>query len=147
MTRIANRPPEALVRIVTDNWTDPFWSAAKEKRLTCAQCRNCRRFRMPPTPFCPYCRSQEIDWPTLPGTGTIYTYTVVERAVLPGTEDSIPYVPAVIDLDGATPARLISNIVDSPLDAIRIGATVRVIFDVTPDAAAVPRFTVTEESA
>ncbi|MDB5703821.1 MAG: hypothetical protein JWN66_937 [Sphingomonas bacterium] len=147
MTRIANRPPEALVRIVTDSWTEPFWSAAKEERLTCAQCGNCHRFRMPPTPFCPHCRSQEIDWPTLPGTGTIYSYTVVERAVLPGTEDSIPYVPAVIALDGATPARLISNIVDSSLDSIRIGARVRVIFDVMPDGAAVPRYTVTEESA
>ena len=147
MTRIAKRPPEVLVRIVTDQWTDPFWSAAREQRLTCAQCGKCGRFRMPPTPFCANCRSQAINWPTLPGTGTLYSYTIVERAVLPGTEDSIPYVPAVIDLDGAVPARLISNIVDTPLDTIRIGAKVQVIFDRMADGAAVPRFRITQGAA
>lgn len=143
MTRIAKRPPEALVRIVTDPWTGSFWSAAKEERLTCAQCADCSRFRMPPTPFCPHCRSQAIDWPTLPGTGTVYSFTLVERAVLPGTEDCIPYVPAVIDLDGVSSARLISNIVDSDVAAIRIGARVKAVFDHFADGSAVPRFVLT----
>lgn len=147
MSRIARRPPEALVRIVADTWTRPFWSAAAEERLTCAQCANCGRFRMPPTPFCPHCRSQAIDWPTLPGTGTVYSFTLVERAVLPGTEDSIPYVPAVIDLDGATPARIISTIVDCDVDAIRIGARVRVLFDHLADGIGLPRFTLVGDDA
>ena len=147
MSRIAKRPPDALVHIVADRWTEPFWAAVAQDRLTCAQCGNCGRFRMPPSPFCPHCRSQELDWPALPGTGTIYSFTVVERAVLPGSEDSIPYVAAVIAIDGAEPARLISNIVDSDVDAIRIGAAVRVVFDHLPDGQSVPRFVLSEDRA
>jgi uncharacterized OB-fold protein len=147
MIRIAKRPPDALVHIVVDRWTEPFWAAAGEDRLTCAQCGNCSRFRMPPSPFCPYCRSQQLDWRSLPGTGTVYSFTVVERAVLPGSEDNIPYVAAVIALDGAEPARLISNIVDSDVDAIRIGARVRVVFDHLPDGQSVPRFVLSEDRA
>jgi len=147
MTRIAKRPPDVLVRIVADRWTEPFWSAACDDRLTCAQCANCGRFRMPPSPFCPYCQSQDLNWPDLPGTGTVYSFTVVERAVLPGSEDSIPYVAAVIALDGAEPARLISNIVDSDADAIRIGAPVRVVFDHLSDGQSLPRFVLSENPA
>jgi hypothetical protein len=147
MSRIAKRPPDALVQIVADRWTGPFWAAAGEERLTCAQCGNCGRFRMPPSPFCPYCRSQKLDWRSLPGTGTVYSFTVVERAVLPGSEDNIPYVAAVIALDGAEPARLISNIVDGDVDAIRIGARVRVVFDHLPDGQSVPRFVLSEDRA
>lgn len=146
MTRMSKRPPDALATIVTDSFTAPYWDAAKAGRLTCAQCGNCGRFRMPPSPFCPNCRSQAVDWPTLPGTGTIYSYTIVERAVLPGTEDSIPYVPAVVSLDGAEPARLITDIVDSDLDAIRIDARVTVTFDTMPDGAVVPRFRLAENA-
>ena len=147
MNRIAKRPPDTLVQIVTDSWTEPFWSAVKDRRLTCAQCGECGRFRMPPTPFCPHCRSQAIDWMALPGTGTIYSFTIVERAVLPGTEGNIPYVPAVIALDGAEPARQISNLVDCEVDRIRIGARVRAVFDTVGDGAAVVRFTLAEEDA
>lgn len=139
MSVLAKRPPDVLVRVVSDQWTAPFWDAARDGRLTCAQCSDCGRFRMPPSPFCPNCRSQAIDWPTLPGTGTIYSYTIVERAVLPGTEDTIPYVVAVVTLDGAGGARLITNIVDAPLDRICIGAPVRAVFESAGNAV-LPRF-------
>ena len=141
MSRIAKRPPDALVRIVADSWTAPFWTAAGQERLTCAQCSNCGQFRMPPTPFCPHCRSQALDWPTLPGTGQVYSFTIVERAVLPGTEDTVPYVVGVIDLDDAAPARIIANIVDCDVDALHVGARVRVLFDPYGDGIGVPRFT------
>jgi uncharacterized OB-fold protein len=147
MSRIAKRPPEAIVRIAADDWTAPWWEAAKEGRLTCAQCDQCKRFRMPPTPYCPHCRSQAIDWPTLPGTGTVYSFTIVERAVLPGTQDAIPYVVGVIDIDGAEPARIISNIVDCDVDAIHIGARVRVLFEPVGDGMVMPRFTLTGSDA
>jgi uncharacterized OB-fold protein len=145
VTRVANRPPDALVTIVADTWTAPYWDAAREGRLTCAQCSHCHRFRMPPSPFCPHCRHQGIDWPTLPGSGTVFSYTIVERAVLPGTEDTIPYVPAVVSLDGAAPCRVITNIVDSDIAAIRIGATVRVVFDRLDGGAAIPRFVIEDK--
>jgi uncharacterized protein len=139
MSRIANRPPDGGFRLAVDQWTAPFWEAAAEGRLVAARCPACGHVRMPPTPFCPECLSQGIDWIALPGTGSIYSYTIVERATLPGTEAHIPYVPAVVALDGAEGIRLITNIVESPIDAIRVGAPVTVIYDRAGDAV-VPRF-------
>lgn len=147
MTRIAQRPPEVFATVVADRVTAPFWQAAREGHLTCAQCGNCGRFRMPPTPFCPNCLSEAVDWPRLPGTGSVYSYTVVERTAVPGTEHCIPYVVAVVALDGAEPARLIANIVESPVEAIAIGTRVTAVFDPVSDEAAIPRFRVAENAS
>jgi uncharacterized protein len=141
MTAIARSPAESLFSLCTDQWTRPWWDAARERRLTAAQCEACCRFRMPPTPFCPHCRSQAIQWPTLSGKGTVFSFTIVTRAVIPAMESCIPYVPALIDLDGAPGARLTTNIVGVPVDAITIGAAVEVVFEDRSDGVVVPRFT------
>lgn len=139
MCPIAKRPPAAFFQLATDQWTAPFWAAAARRELSVPRCADCAIFRMPPTPFCPNCHSQGIDWTVLSGRGTIYSYTVVSHAILPDMEYAIPYVPAVIELEGAGGCRLISNIVDAPLDHITVGAPVRVVWD-DVGGVTVPRF-------
>jgi uncharacterized protein len=143
--QITRTPPPQLFALVIDQWTAPFWEAAKRHVLTIPQCTSCSRFRMPPGPFCPHCHSQEISWPELPGSGTIYSFTIVRRALSPEMESHIPYAPAVIELDGAQGCRLISNIVNAPVEAIRIGATVEVTWEDRADGVAVPRFVLRDE--
>lgn len=138
---IAKRPLESLFELVTDRWTEPFWRAAGERRLVAARCASCGRFRMPPTPFCPACLSQEIEWPTLSGHGRIYSFTVVARAIFPEMEECIPYVPALVELPDAQGIRLITNIVDVPISEITVGAGVEVVWDERADGIVVPRFT------
>jgi uncharacterized OB-fold protein len=141
--QIAKRPPVQFFAPAVDRWTEPFWAAAREHRLVAPRCAACGTFRMPPTPFCRNCRSQEIDWTPLPGTGSLYSYTVVARAILPGMDESLPYVPAVVALDGAGDARLISNVVDVPIDALSVGLPLRVVWDDDWGGFTVPRFTAT----
>lgn len=141
---IAKRPPPEFFTLVTDQWTSPFWEAAARHELALPRCAACGQFRMPPTPFCPACHSQRIDWTRLAGRGTVYSYTVVSRAILPGMEASIPYVPAVIELEGAGGARLISNVVDVAIDRIRVGAAVAVVWDEV-GGVTVPRFTLVRD--
>lgn len=141
-TLFAKRPPPGLFDMVTNAWTQPYWDAARQHRLVAPRCQACGSFRMPPTPFCPACRSQAIDWVTLSGKGRIYSYTVVSRAIFPGMEASLPYVPAVIALADAGGIRLISNVVDAPLAAIAIDAAVSVLFDDLEGGVSVPRFTI-----
>lgn len=138
---IAKAPPTGLFRLTTDQWTKPFWDAAREHRLVGAACADCGRFRMPPTPFCPHCRSQRIDWRELSGRGILYSYTIVARAIMPEMADSIPYVPALVDLPDAPGTRLITNVVGSPLDRLRIGAPLRVTWLDTDDGVTIPMFT------
>lgn len=138
---IAKSPADDLFSLAQDQWTKPYWDAARENRLTAPRCAACGRFRMPPTPFCPHCRSQEIDWPTLSGRGTIFSFTIVARAIVPAMEGCIPYVPALVDLEDAPGARLTTTIVDVPVDEIRIDAPVKVVFVTRGDGVVVPRFT------
>lgn len=95
---------------------------------------------MPPTPFCPECRSQDVDWPDLPGTGTLFSYTVVRRAITPGMEGHLPYVPALVDLDGAPGARLISNVTGCQLSELRVGLPLRVTWRDRTDGIVLPEF-------
>ena len=137
---IAKRPPPDLFKLATNAWTQPFWDAAAQHRLVVAQCGTCGTCRMPPTPFCPACQSQQIDWKMLSGLGEIYTYTIVDRAILPGMADHLPYVPAVITLEGGGGVRLISNVVDVELAELAIGMPVQVVWDDLREGVAVPRF-------
>ena len=137
---LTKRPPEHLFRLETDAWTAPFWEAAKAHRLVVARCVGCGRHRVPPTPFCPACRSQEIDWAESSGDGVVYSYTVVSREIMPGMSDSLPYVPAVVELPDAGGVRLISNIVDAQVTDIAVGAPVELVWDDRDDGVSVPRF-------
>ncbi|HEX8594979.1 MAG TPA: OB-fold domain-containing protein [Pseudomonas sp.] len=126
MTQSISRAlPGDHVHITTDPWTEPFWQAAKERRLVAAQCGECQIFRMPPTPFCPNCQSQNTQWPQLTGRGTVYSYAVCNRSPFPGVEDFV-YIPAVIELDDAPGIRLVSNLVDINPRAVSIGMAVTV---------------------
>jgi uncharacterized protein len=131
--------PGDHIRIATDPWTEKFWAAAKEERLTAAQCGQCGHFRMPPSPYCPECRSQDTRWPTLPGTGVVYSYVVCHRAPFPDMPD-FDYIPVVVDLDGAPGARIVSNLFDIDPDEVRIGMKVKVAFTSIQDGWKLPNW-------
>lgn len=138
---IAQRPPPELFKLSTNAWTQPFWDATQHHELLAARCADCGQVRMPPTPFCPCCQSQKIRWQSLSGRGEVYSYTIVERAILPGMEAHLPYVTAIITLDGADGARLISNLVDVDVAAVSVGMPVQVVWDDVPQVGvAIPRF-------
>ncbi len=134
---VATPLPGDTVRITTDPHTEPFWQAAKEERLVACQCGECGHFRMPPTPFCPECQSTEKKWPELSGRGTVYSFAVVHG--FPGLPD-ITVVGAVIDLDGAAPARLVTNVVDIDPDEVAIGMEVEVRFSPITEGWKLPVF-------
>jgi uncharacterized OB-fold protein len=106
---LASVIPGDHISITTDTCTEPFWQAAKEYRLTACQCGDCGTFRMPPTPFCFKCQSQKIEWPTLPGTGSVFSFAICNKSPYP---------------DGAPGARLVSNIVGLNADDVTIGMNV-----------------------
>lgn len=131
--------PGDHIRITTDTWTEPFWQAAKEKRLTACQCAECGHFRMPPTPYCPECQSQNVNWPTLPGTATVFSFAICTRSPFPDV-DHFVYVPVVVDLDGAPGARLVSNLVGIAAEAVTIGMKVDVEWNDIQDGWRLPIF-------
>jgi uncharacterized OB-fold protein len=131
--------PGDHISITTNPATEPFWLEAKEHRLTACQCADCDAFRMPPTPFCPECQSLHVKWPTLSGTGTIFSFAICTRSPYPDVPDFI-YVPVVVDLDGAPGARLVSNIVGVDAEDVFIGMKVKVDWNPIRDEWVLPIF-------
>lgn len=125
-----------------DESTQPFWSAALEGRLVAPRCTNCGYYLLPPQPVCFNCRHRSFEYHELPGTGTIYTFTVVRHPLLPNLGEVVPYVSGVIELDGTqgAGARMIANIVDVDPDTVAVGDRVRISFDRVSETLAVPRF-------
>lgn len=141
MTEIVSKaPPDSLFELVTDQWSEPFWQAAREHRLVWPCCTDCGAKREMAAPFCHHCLSQGIDWQALSGRATVYSYTVVRFPLIEAMADCVPYVPAVIELEGAGGHKLISNLVGAPLERIRIGAAVELIWHDRADGVSVPRF-------
>jgi uncharacterized OB-fold protein len=125
-----------------DESTQPFWDAALEGRLVTSKCTQCGTCILPPQPRCFQCQNDTFEWVELPGTGTIYTFTVVRHPLAPQLAEVVPFVSGVIDLDGTQGAgsRMIANIVDVDPVTVKIGAKVRIQFDKVSDTLAVPRF-------
>ena len=128
--------PVPAVNAETNGW----WEEASKHRLVVERCTDCGRTRHPPGPVCPQCRSMESEWFRLPGTGTVFTFTVVRQAFIPALAEKIPYVVMALDLDGAEGARMVSNLIDIDPADVSIGMRVEVVWeDMGPDLA-LPRF-------
>jgi len=140
MSRPQGALPADFAEIGPDSWTEPFWLAAREHRLTVPRCTNCGTFRFPPGPFCHECQHQDVEHVEMSGTGTIYTYTIARHPVVPTLADSVPYAVAVIELDGAPGVRMIANIVDSDVELVRIGTRVELAWDDVNAEVTIPRF-------
>ena len=119
--------------------TLPWWRAAAAHRLVLQACQGCGRTRHPPAPICPRCHSRSSAWRELPGTGSVYTFTVVHQAFLPDLAGRVPYVVAVVDLEDGDGARLVTNIVDSPPEDVRVGRRVEVVWEDMGPGLALPR--------
>jgi len=136
---LATTIPGEHVRIAVNKDTEPFWQAAKERRLVAPQCADCQTFRLPPTPFCPNCQSKAVNWIKLSGAATVYSFAVVHG--FPGMPD-LTLVPAVLDLPDAPDARLVSNVVDVVPDEVKIGTRLQVDFTPIADGWMLPIFRV-----
>jgi len=96
--------------------------------------------RMPPGPFCPSCRSQDLDWVELSGRGTVFSWTVVHHPVMPDLAGSVPYGVALVELEGGQGVRLLGNLVGVDSDAVEAGMEVELEWaDIRPGLS-LPRF-------
>lgn len=125
-----------LPALTEDN--TPFWAACRKGILSMQQCAGCGHIRYPINRHCPRCLSTDYAWTPLSGRGTVYAYVVFHKAYHPGFKNDVPYNVALVHLEEGP--RMYSNIVGVPLDRVRIGDEVEVVFDkVTPDIT-IPRF-------
>ena len=61
------------------------------------------------------------------GEGTVYTFTVNHQPFHPDVPP--PYVIAIVELAEQADLRVPTNIVNCPIDGVRVGMPVRVVFE------------------
>lgn len=134
--------PPILNDPYANDMTQPFWDKTLKGVLAASKCTNCGTMMIPPQPRCFVCQHKEFVWVDLPGTGTIYTFTVVRHALRPQLQTVVPYVSAIIELDGTqgAGARVQANVVNCDPNTVKIGDKVKVVFDKISDTYVVPRF-------
>ena len=115
-----------------------FYGFCKQRELRFQRCTKCRAWRHVPREMCAGCGSTEWEWARASGRGSVFTWTVVGRALHPAFQEDTPYAPVVVEMEEGV--RLLSQVVDCPPEALAIGMPVEVVFDDVTDEVTLPRF-------
>jgi len=115
-----------------------FWDACRRGELRLQRCAGCGRFRHHPRPMCAACGSLDYEWALASGRGIVHTFTIVHRPTLPAFEARVPYNVVTVALEEGV--FMVSNLTDCPLDEIRIGLPVEVVFEPLTDEITLPKF-------
>ena len=79
-----------------------YLAGLKQGKILGIHCSGCRRTLVPPRAFCELCFRPLDDWVGLEDTGKINTYSI-SYVNWDATRRQTPEVPAVIEIDGASP--------------------------------------------
>ena len=117
--------PRKLPALTANN--TPFWQGGRQGQLNIHRCSACQRWFHPPAPICPRCASFDVAPQAVSGAGTVASFTINQQAWT--AELKHPYVVAIIDLAEQPGLRLLSNVVGTAPDRVRIGMAVQVQFE------------------
>ena len=115
----------------TEEFTRPFWEAARRHELVLPRCRNHDGFFFYPRELCPVCLSADLEWASVTGRGRVHAFTIVHQPNDPRFADDAPYVYAVIQLDEG--ARIISNVIGIPPFDVQVDMPVEAVFEDVTD--------------
>ena len=132
----ATIPVKPRPRLTPDNRR--FWDACRAHRLELPWCAKCQLSFLPPSPVCPGCLSEALDWRAASGRGVVSSFVVVHQQWFAAFAEDIPYNVIQVELDEGP--RLTSSLVDVDNQDIYIGMPVEVVFDDIDEQLTLPRF-------
>jgi uncharacterized OB-fold protein len=125
---------------VPNEWTQPFWDAAKHSVLALQRCQSCGHFQHPPYPTCVQCISTDLKFEPVQGGGTIHAYTIMYHTGDKRFADAVPYASVIVELVAAPGALLAGNLLGAEYTDAKVGRRVEVIFEKLNDAITLPQF-------
>jgi uncharacterized OB-fold protein len=132
-TKTIHRPlPE-----VTED-TQAYWDATRERAMKLQRCDRCARFWYYPGPVCPHCGSTDFTWTAVSGEGTIYSYSVLERAKGNPFEGDVPIAIILVRL--AEGPVMMSNLIDYEPGQLAVDQAVTVDYEVVDERITLPVF-------
>jgi uncharacterized OB-fold protein len=125
---------------VPDQWTRPFWDAAKRGVLELQRCQSCGHFQHPPYATCVQCVSTDLKFEAVRGAGAIYAYTIMYHTGDKRFAPAVPYASIIVELDEAPGALMAGNLLGSPYTEAKVGRRVEVIFEKLNGDITLPQF-------
>ena len=89
--------PYAKPLPVLEGLSGEFYAWCRQGELRFQRCTDCGTFRHVPRELCAQCNSFAWEWARSSGRGTVYTWTVVQRALHPAFANDTP-----LQLDGSS---------------------------------------------
>ena len=132
---------------VPDQYTKPFWDAAKREVLELQRCQSCGHFQHPPYPTCLNCMSIDLKFEPVGGSGTIYAYTYMYHTGDKRFASDVPYASIVVELDDAPGALMAANLLGVPHTEAKVGRRVEVVFEPLNDEITLPQFKLADGEA
>ena len=86
---------------VPNEWTKPFWEAAKRGAVELQRCQSCGHFQHPPYATCTQCVSTDLKFEPVRGQGAIYAYTIMYHTGDKRFASAVPYASIIVELDDA----------------------------------------------
>ena len=130
---------------MTDKPLPELQGYSKEFYLWCGRgdlrfqrCSDCQTWRHVPREMCAKCSSDKWTWAKSSGKGTVFSWTVAERAMHPAFVDAVPYAPVIIEMDEGV--RLVTELIDCKPADLEIGMRVEVAFAKVSDEITLPKF-------
>ena len=131
-----------------DEHSAPFFEGCRAGELRMQQCAETGRLIFPPRPMSPFAPHVTPAWTPVSGRGTIWSFVVPHRPLLPPFQDLAPYNVILVALEEDPTVRLTGNLLPAEgaaineLDpaTIEIGARVRAVFEHLSDEVTLPRW-------
>lgn len=114
-----------LLPTLTPNNT-PFFTAGE---IMIQFCDDCGAAQHPPDDLCYSCHSTNLSFRVCEGTGVVESCARVHHGLHPALKDRLPYVIAIVSVDGAPGVHVQGNIVNCAADVPAIGQRVRAVFE------------------
>ena len=118
--------------------TEDFWKSTHDHAMKLQKCNNCGRFWYYPGPVCHYCSARDWTWTEVSGKGTIYSYSVLERAKGNPYENDVPIAIILVRLEEGPV--MMSNLFDYEPSELAIDAPVTVTYEDVNDEVTLPVF-------
>jgi uncharacterized OB-fold protein len=112
--------------------TQRYFDALADGKLLIKTCPQCGQTHFYPRAGCPFCFHDVTEWLPSSGSGTIYAYSILRSA------KDLPVLAYVTLAEGPM---LMTSIVDSPPEAVSIGAPVRLVVRTGANGTLAPMFT------
>lgn len=110
----------------------PFFENLKAGRLTTTKCATCGALLWQPRVVCPKCNGDAMEWVDLPSEGTLFAFTSVLAGAPLGMEKDVPFVVAVVQLEGVA-LRVVARVDGAAYEDLRIGDPVALRVIELPD--------------